>query len=158
MGELERKRDRAEKIAKAYELHLKGWTQEAIGGELGCNRDTARKWIREHIATQDVDTFDTQKMVAINRMERVIEEGFKILQAVPPTSLAGSNALREIINAQKEISRVSGLHISQLHVQNMPSVTLFQHVTEAGFEFPTGEELEEDEVYEPRPEDISEPH
>lgn len=151
MTDIERVKDKKELIVEAYKLHVEGLTHEQIGERIGRHRNTVSEYIKEFVAYQDTGDFEFRRTVAIHRLERVIAHAWELLNEgdIKDSSLTRPQLLHQIVQAQKEINRISGMHVNSIMVKNSPATSLFDMIQ--GIDFPDpydNEEIEEAEIVE----------
>lgn len=126
MTQLEKREDnRTELVEKAWELYQKGMSYTAIGKEIGRHRNTVSEYVKEYADTLDRNTLDFQRRVSVAQLRKVIEHAWTMLETgeIKDSSLTRPQLLHQIIQAVKEINKISGLHISQVHVEQYHHVS-----------------------------------
>lgn len=151
MTDIERVKDRKELVVEAYRLYTEGLTHEEIGEKIGRHRNTVSEYIKEYAAYQDTGDFEFRRTVAIHRLERVIAHAWELLNEgdIKDSSLTRPQLLHQIVQAQKEIDRISGMHVNALMVKNSPATTMFDMIQ--GIDFPDPydhEDIEDAEIVE----------
>lgn len=119
MGELQkREENRTELVEKAWELYQKGLSYTAIGDEIGRHRNTVSEYVKEYAEGMDVGGVEFQRRVSIAQLRKVIEHGWDLLENgnIKDSSLSRPQLLHQIIQAVKEIDRITGLHVTQVQV------------------------------------------
>src|ERR671910_3141597 len=117
MSEIE-KINRTELVEKAWELYQKGMSYTAIGKEIGRHRNTVSEYIKEYAESMDIGGVEFQRRVSIAQLRKVIQHGWDLLENgdIKDSSLTRPQLLHQIVQAQKEIDRITGLHVTQVQV------------------------------------------
>lgn len=99
--------------AEAWRLVARGWSQADVARKFGISRQAVNQSItreaRRHLSRQAQSEAELEKIIAV--LEAVVSESWnkhEISFAKNPSSLAGSNYLRLVLDAAREIARLRG--------------------------------------------------
>lgn len=62
-----------EKVNKAYDLRLRGWSYRTIGKELGVSHVTAMRWVTDYLAEVTLPLVDEVRKTEVDRMQRYLK-------------------------------------------------------------------------------------
>ena len=105
---------------KAFAMYVDGHNMTEIGKAIGRHRNTVRKYIEEYASGLDPADRVARQNISIERLDKVVSHAFDLLENgdIKDSSLTRPQLLHQVIVAIKEQNKISGLHISQLHIQH----------------------------------------
>lgn len=120
MGEIE-KLDRDTMLERAFTMYVDGTPIQQIADKLGIHRNSARNYITEY-ATNNIEPDERvfRQRVSMARLDKVIAHAMHLLEHgdIKDSSLSRPQLLHQVTSAIKEQNKVSGLHVSLMHVKH----------------------------------------
>ena len=102
--------DLAERRAYAWLQCTQGYTQTAVAEALGVSRQTIHKYINAEaeIRVSRLENSEAELEKLIGQIEAIASRAWSAHRGAPSNSLAGSNYLRLVLDAAREIARLRG--------------------------------------------------
>ena len=105
---------------RAFQMYVGGSTMGEIADAIGKHRNTVRTYIQDHANGLDPEDRMFRQRVSMARLDKVIRHATDLLENgdIKDSSLSRPQLLHQITAAIKEQNKVSGLHVSLMHVKH----------------------------------------
>jgi hypothetical protein len=122
MGEIDRKRskDRDTMLEKAFTMYVDGTPIQEIANTLGIHRNSARNYIQEFANNLEPGERVFRQRVSMARLDKIVAHATHLLEYgdIKDSSLSRPQLMHQVIAAIKEQNKISGLHVSLMHVKH----------------------------------------
>ena len=105
---------------RAFQMYVGGSTMGEIAESIGKHRNTVRTYIQDHANGLDPEDRMFRQRVSMARLDKVIRHATDLLENgdIKDSSLSRPQLLHQITAAIKEQNKVSGLHVSLMHIKH----------------------------------------
>jgi len=112
--------DKEELQERAFHMYVSGASMGEIAESIGRHRNTVRTYIQDHADTLDTGERMFRAKVSMARLDKVVKHATDLLENgdIKDSSLSRPQLLHQVISAIKEQNKISGLHVSLMHVKH----------------------------------------